>query len=106
MNLFAELRRRNVFRVAAAYAVVAWLVVQVGDVAADNLGFPGWFMPMLFVLLALGFPVALFLAWAFELTPEGMKREKDVAPDESIAPKTGLKLDRLIIVVLALVLAV
>ncbi|MDX1625294.1 MAG: hypothetical protein R3323_02165 [Wenzhouxiangellaceae bacterium] len=106
MNLFAELRRRNVFRVAAAYAVVAWLVVQVGDVAADNLGFPDWFMPMLFVLLGLGFPVAIFLAWAFELTPEGMKREKDVAPDESIAPTTGRKLDRLIIMVLVLVLAV
>ena len=106
MQLINELRRRNVFRVAAAYAVVAWLIVQVGDVAADNLGFPEWFMPMLFVLLGLGFPIALFLAWAFELTPEGMKREKEIAPGESIAPRTGQKLDRLIIVVLALVLGV
>ncbi len=106
MQLIAELRRRNVFRVAAAYAVVAWLIVQVGDVAADNLGFPEWFMPMLFVLLGLGFPIALFLAWAFELTPEGMKREKESAPGESVAPKTGRTLDRLIIVVLALVLVV
>ena len=106
MNLFTELKRRNVFRVAAAYAVVAWLIVQVGDVAADNLGFPDWFMPMLFVLLGLGFPVAVFLAWAFELTPDGMKREKEVAPDESIAPKTGRKLDRLIMGVLILAVAV
>lgn len=58
MKIWAELKRRNVFRVAAAYAVVAWLIVQVGDVAADNLGFPDWFMPMLFVVLGLGFPVA------------------------------------------------
>lgn len=106
MSLFTELKRRNVFRVGAAYAVVAWLIVQVGDVAADNLGFPDWFMPMLFVLLALGFPVAVFLAWAFELTPGGMKREKEVAPDESIAPNTGRKLDRLIIGVLVLAVAV
>ena len=106
MTLFSELKRRNVFRVAAAYAVVAWLIVQVGDVAADNLGFSDWFMPMLFVLLGLGFPVALFLAWAFELTPEGLKRETDVPAEASIAPKTARKLDRLIMAVLVLAVAV
>ena len=89
MTLFSELKRSNVFRVAAAYAVVAWLIVQVGDVAADNLGFSDWFMPMLFVLVGLGFPVALFLAWAFELTPEGLKRETDV-PAEALERKVLL----------------
>jgi TolB-like protein len=77
-GLFSELKRRNVFRVAAAYVVVAWLVLQVGDLAADNLGFPGWFMPMLFVLLGLGFPVAAVLSWAFDLTPEGVQRTASI----------------------------
>jgi len=86
-GLFSELKRRNVFRVAAAYVVVAWLVLQVGDLAADNLGFPGWFMPMLFVLLGLGFPVAVILSWAFELTPEGVQRT--VSIDDIDARRSG-----------------
>lgn len=89
MTLFAELRRRNVFRVAAAYAVVAWLIVQVGDVAADNLAFPDWFMPMLFVLLGLGFPVALFLAWAFEMTPQGVQKTADADRDTTMTGSEG-----------------
>lgn len=83
-GLFSELKRRNVFRVAAAYVVVAWLVLQVGDLAADNLDFPGWFMPMLFVLLGLGFPVVVVLSWAFELTPEGVQRTASV---DDIGPR-------------------
>lgn len=106
MSLFAELKRRNVFRVAAAYAVVAWLLIQLGDIAADSLGFPGWFMPMLFVLVGLGFPVALLLSWAFELTPEGVKRSAEVGPAESVAPRTGKRIDRLIVIGLAAVIAV
>lgn len=74
MNLWTELRRRNVFRVAAAYAVVAWLLLRVGDVASESLGFADWFMPMLFVVLGLGFPVTLLLSWAVEMAPEGIKR--------------------------------
>ena len=105
MKLFSELKRRNVLRVAAAYAVVAWLIVQVGDVAADNLGFPDWFMPMLFVLVGLGFPVALFLAWAFELTPEGLKRETDVSRSQSSSGGRGSsrKLDMALLVMLVVV---
>lgn len=106
MSLFTELKRRNVFRVAAAYAVVAWLTIQVGDVAADNLGFPGWFMPMLFVVLGLGFPVALLLAWAFEMTPEGVKRTEDVAQDASVTPQTGRRMDRLLLVGMLAVIGV
>ena len=106
MSLFSELKRRNVFRVGAAYAVIGWLILQIGDVAADNLGFPGWFMPMLFVLLGLGFPVAVFLAWAFELTPDGMKRTGAVQQTEAVAPPTGKRMDRLIVIGLLAVIAV
>ena len=78
-NLFDELKRRNVFRVGAAYVVVGWLIAQAGDLSADNLGFPDWFMPMMLVVLALGFPIALIVAWAFELTPDGIRRDNPKA---------------------------
>jgi TolB-like protein len=100
MSLFAELKRRNVFRVAVAYAVVAWLLAQVADVAFDNFGAPDWVPKSVLFVLILGFPLAVFFAWAFELTPEGVKREKDVDRSQSITNTTGRKLDRLIIVVL------
>lgn len=103
-NLFEELKRRNVFRVGAAYLVVGWVLAQVGDLAADNLAFPDWFMPMVLVVLALGFPVALFFAWAFELTPEGVKKTEDVAEDESVTTATGQKLNYVIIGALVLAL--
>jgi hypothetical protein len=77
VQLFQELKRRNVFRVAAAYVVVSWLLIQVADIAADSLGFPDWFMAMLFVVLGLGFPIVLVFAWAYEITPEGIKRERE-----------------------------
>ena len=65
MSLFAELRRRNVFRVGAAYAVVAWVIMQVTDLAAPALRLPEWVMSLVLLLLLLGFPIALFLAWAY-----------------------------------------
>ena len=105
MSLFTELKRRNVFRVAIAYAVVAWLVMQVADVMIDNIGAPPWLFKFIVLLLAIGLPVALVFAWAFELTPEGLKREKDVDRTQSIASQTGRKLDRVIIVVLVLAVA-
>ncbi|WP_376694845.1 TPR end-of-group domain-containing protein [Wenzhouxiangella sp. EGI_FJ10305] len=104
MSLWNELKRRNVFRVAAAYLVIAWLIVQVADVMADGFGFPEWFMPMLFVLLGLGFPVALVFSWAFEITPEGVKRERDVDRESSIAPHTGKRLN--LVTIGAVILAV
>jgi len=98
---FSELRRRNVFRIAAVYIVGGWLLLQVADVLFDAMNVPEWAMRLVLALLALGFVPALVFAWLFELTPEGIKREKDIVPDESITHQTGRKLDRLILVVLA-----
>ncbi len=102
VSFFAELKRRNVFRVGIAYAVAAWLLLQIADVLIDNIGAPDWVFPTLLMVLGIGFPLALILAWAFELTPEGIKRESDVDRAESITPQTGRKLDRAIIVILTL----
>jgi TolB-like protein/Flp pilus assembly protein TadD len=103
-SLFSELKRRNVVRVGTAYALVAWLIAQAGDLAADNLSFPDWFMPMLLVVLVLGFPIAMFFAWAFELTPDGVKKTEEVDRDASITPSTGRRLN--VVIIAALVLAV
>ena len=103
MSFFAELKRRNVFRVAAAYAAVAWLLIEISDTVFPRLGLPEWTVTFVIALLLLGFPVALFFAWAYELTPAGLKREKDVGRSESIA--SAKKLDRAIMAVLALGLA-
>jgi len=105
MSLFAELKRRNVFRVAIAYVVLAWLILQVGDTLAPALHLPDWINSALAFFLLLGFPLAIFFAWVFEMTPEGLKREKDVDRSASITPATGRKLDRSIIALLAVALA-
>ena len=104
MSLFVELKRRNVFRVAIAYVVVAWLVLQVADVMIDNIGAPEWLFKFIVLLLCIGFPIALVFAWAFEITPEGIKRESEVDRSQSITRHTGRKLDFIIIGVLALAL--
>lgn len=106
MGLFSELKRRNVFRVAIAYFIVAWIILQVGDVLAPALLLDQWVNRLLAFFLVLGFPVALVLAWAFELTPEGIRLEKHVDRSKSITRMTGRKLDYLIIVVLAAALGV
>src|ERR1043166_9898910 len=82
-NFFRELRRRNVYRLAAAYAVVSWLIIQVATQTFPVLEIPNWCVRLLIVLLLFGFPVAMLLAWAYELTPEGIKRTADVAPTEA-----------------------
>src|SRR5210317_954078 len=105
MSIFKELKRRNVFRVGIAYLVVAWLIMQVADVVINNIGAPGWLFPGIMLVLGIGFPVAVIFAWAFEMTPEGLKKEKDVDRSQSIAPVTGRKLDRAIIGIMALVIA-
>ena len=102
MNLFTELKRRNVFRVGFAYAVVGWLVAQVADLALESFGAPDWVMKTLLFLVLIGFILALFIAWAYEMTPEGIKRAEDVDPNASITHQTGRKLDRMVIVVLLL----
>lgn len=86
--LIAELRRRKVVNVAAGYAVVAWIVAQVADLAADNFGAPAWFMPMLLIVLALGLPVAVVLAWAFETSPEGVRRTDAPAGSAVVSTRT------------------
>jgi len=100
MSLFDELKRRNVFRIAVAYTVIAWLLAQVADLAFDNFGAPDWVPKSVLFILILGFPLAVFFAWAFEMTPEGVKREKDVDRSHSITQTTGKKLNHLIIAVL------
>jgi TolB-like protein len=91
-NFFAELKRRNVYKVAIAYAVVGWLVIQIGSTVLPTFHAPEWVTQTLVLLVVLGFPIALVLAWAFELTPEGIKRESEVAPNKSITARTGRKL--------------
>jgi TolB-like protein len=105
MSLFDELKRRNVFRVGTAYLVAAWLLLQVADIVLENIGAPAWVMKGVMLLLAIGLPVALILAWAFELTPEGVKRESEVDRTQSITPRTGQRLNRIIIAMLAIALA-
>lgn len=104
MSFFDELKRRNVFRVGIAYLVVCWLVMQVADVVINNIGAPDWLFQAIMLVLGLGFPVAVLFAWAFEMTPDGLKKEKDVDRSQSITPKTGRKLDRAIIGIMALAL--
>jgi len=102
MSLIAELKRRNVFRVGAAYAVVAWLLVEVASVVLPTFKTPEWVMQAFTFLVILGFPLALVFAWAFELTPDGIKREGEVDRAESITQLTGRKLDFAIIGLLVL----
>ena len=89
MSLFNELKRRNVFKVAAAYLIIGWLIMQIGEVMAPALHLPDWILSALAFFLILGFPLAIFFAWAFEMTPEGLKKENDVDRDESITRVTG-----------------
>ncbi len=96
-SVLAELKRRNVFRVGAAYLVMAWLLAQVADVALGAFAAPEWVMRSILVLLLIGLPLALFFAWAYELTPEGIKKERDVDRARSITAQTGRKLDYLIL---------
>ncbi|MGI8481223.1 MAG: tetratricopeptide repeat protein [Chthoniobacterales bacterium] len=104
-NFFAELKRRNVYRIAVAYAVVAWLLIQVATQVFPFFEVPHWAVRFVILLIVIGFFVALVLAWLFELTPEGVKRSEDVAPQKSTARATGRKLDFVIIAVLALAVA-
>src|SRR6266404_6314086 len=105
-KFFGELKRRNVYKVAVAYAVVAWLLIQIATQVFPFFEIPNWAVRLVVLLLVIGFPIALILAWAFEITPEGIKRAEDVDLSQSITRRTGRKLDFLIIAVLLLVIAV
>jgi len=102
MSFFTELKRRNVFRVGIAYAVSAWVLLQVVDLVLENIAAPQWVMQIFMLALAIGFPIALIFAWAFELTPEGIKLEKDVDRSKSITQKTAQRMNRNIIIALAI----
>jgi len=104
MSFFAELKRRNVVRVAIAYGVVSWLILQLTDTLMPILNLPDWVDGLIFLMLAVGFILALFLSWAYELTPDGVKREEDVDRTASITHSTGRKLDFAIIGVLSVAL--
>ena len=100
MRFIEELKRRNVFRVGVAYVISAWVLLQFADLVLGNIDAPGWVIKVFMLALAIGFPLAIFFAWAFEMTPDGIKREKDVDRTQSITAQTGRKLDRSIIVIL------
>ena len=91
-NFFAELKRRNVYKIAVAYAVVAWLLIQAASILFPTFDAPLWAMKVIVALLVLCFPVALVLSWAFEITPEGIKLESEIDPKKSITRKTGRKI--------------
>ncbi|NIV32613.1 MAG: hypothetical protein GWN58_25165, partial [Anaerolineae bacterium] len=93
---------RNVIRVALAYAITAWLIAQIAGLAAASFQAPDWVMKMIITVLILGLPVAMLMAWAYELTPEGLRRETDIEPGQSTAQATAGKLNRTIIIVLTL----
>ena len=104
-SLFAELSRRNVFRVGIVYAVTSWLIAQVADLAATTFLAPDWVMKMIIIILVLGLPVALLVAWAYEMTPQGLRRDTGSAGDQFDTVSQSSKLDRTITALLVLALA-
>ena len=100
-SVWGELKRRNVVRVVVAYAIVSWLILQLTDVLMPLLSLPEWVGRFVIFLLVIGFLLALILSWAYELTPEGIKKDKDVNRSESVTHLTGRKLDFAIIGLMA-----
>jgi TolB-like protein/Tfp pilus assembly protein PilF len=103
-NFFAELKRRNVVRMAGLYLVGAWLLTQVASTVLPMFGAAEWLPRSIVILLAIGFLPALIFSWVFEMTPQGLKRDEDVPPEESIAPQTARRMNRMIIAALVLAL--
>src|SRR4030095_16932026 len=103
-NFFAELKRRNVYKVAVAYGVVSWLLIQAASILFPTFEAPAWVMKVFVAVLALGFPIVRVFSWAFEITPEGIRRESEIDPSKSITPRTGRRFVGLT-VVLAVVAA-
>ena len=92
MSFFAELKRRNVVRVGAAYVIIGWVIAQVAEFAFENFDAPPWVLKSVVVILLLGLPLVLFFSWAFEITPDGIKRENEVDRSQSITPIQSLGL--------------
>ena len=106
MALVGELRRRNIFKVSLAYMIVSWITVQVADVILPTFQAPDWAMQVLVLFLILAFPVAVLLAWAFELTPQGLEPTSDVDQTQSITVETGQKLNHVVIALLGIAVVV
>jgi TolB-like protein/tetratricopeptide (TPR) repeat protein len=105
MSIFSELKRRNVFRVAATYVVSAWLLIEIGNTLEETLNLPEWADTFVAFLLIIGFPIVVFFSWAYEITPEGIKREKDIDPADTSRSVTASKLNRALFLVMAIALA-
>jgi len=101
MSFITELKRRNVFKVAVAYAVASWLLLQIVDLVLENINAPDWVMQVFMLGLAVGFPIAIIIAWAFEVTPDGVQLERNVDRSQSITRQTGQQLNRGIIMILS-----
>ncbi len=101
-NLIAELKRRNVFRVATAYAIAGWLIIQICATTFPFLNLPEWLITAVIIFVLIGFPLSILFAWAFELTPEGIKKSQEVDITESVTTRTGKKLNGIIITVLSM----
>src|SRR6266550_2128103 len=99
INFFAELKRRNVYKVAVAYAIVGWLLVQVATILLPTFEAPTWVMKAFVVFLALGFVIAVMISWAFEATPEGLKRTENIPPHEVLPTWSARKFTTFIVVV-------
>ena len=93
MSFFNELKQRSVIRVAAAYLVIGWLLAQIATTLEDALNLPAWFDTLVVTLLMIGFPIALLFSWAFELTPDGIKKESEIDRSNSVITETAKKLD-------------
>src|SRR6266704_2745538 len=96
---FGELKRRNVYKVAVTYAVIAWLLIQAASILLPTFEAPSWVMKALVVFLIFGFAMAVFISWAFEATPQGMKRTEDVSPDEVLPSWSPRKFAALIVAI-------
>ena len=101
-NFFAELKRRNVYKVAVAYVVIAWLLIQAGSILFPTFDAPGWVMKVFVTVIATGFPIALIIAWAFEMTPDGMKRTEDLSPNQQLPQWSRHKFATMIVVIAVL----
>lgn len=103
MSLFAELKRRNIFRVGLLYIVLAWLIIEVCSLLVHFSALPGWIYRFIFAILVIGFPLALVFSWIYEITPDGLKREFEVEREQSITFETGRKINRILLVVVSLI---
>jgi len=105
MSFIQELKRRNVVKVAMLYAIASWLILQIAEFLFDVLGLPEEWLKLVLALSLLGAPVVLIFSWVFELTPEGVKREKDIDREQSVTPQTGQRINTVIVVLLVVAVA-